>query len=44
MTIIYNRTQYVAVGQSVSNTLPVRSGVPQGSIYSWSSFISCFCK
>jgi len=27
-----DRTQYVAVGQSVSSTLPVISGVPQGSI------------
>ena len=27
-----NRTQYVSVGQSVSDTLPVISGVPQGSI------------
>ena len=29
---VTNRTQYVSVGQSVSDTLPVISGVPQGSI------------
>ena len=27
-----NRLQFVSIGQSVSNTIPVISGVPQGSI------------
>ena len=32
MNFLSNRTQAVRIGQSISNTLPVVSGVPQGSI------------